>query len=129
LRLLYHRINLLPSKSFQITAALKFNSFNSNKYLARPPPNTKTVSSAMSALVQKQTFQLHHLMSALPSKADVRHCNGSRGPECIAITPPDKLGVSRASSVVLVTLRRLGPSLTGVANAEMVKAALPEAFY
>jgi hypothetical protein len=32
----------------------------------------------MSALGQKQTLQLHDLMSALPPKADIRHCSGSR---------------------------------------------------
>ena len=32
------------------------------------------------------------VMSALPPKADIRHCSGSCGPECIATPPRDKLG-------------------------------------
>ena len=33
----------------------------------------------MSASGHKRTFQLHDLMSALPPKADIRHCSGSCG--------------------------------------------------
>jgi len=38
----------------------------------------------MSALGQKRIFCDAGAMSALPSKADIRHCSGSCRPECIA---------------------------------------------